>query len=89
MHKVVIFLYDIYQLELYKFTHYCMWVNDCERLDRIHKYAFTGGLTTNFSTSLQYRKEKDKNLSLSLCTGYIFVFLLQNVSIKYIGNTLQ
>ncbi len=38
-------LYAIYPFQKYKFTHHCKWDIDWKKLDRIHSYTFTSGLT--------------------------------------------
>ncbi len=48
MQKAALFMYVIYPIQKYKFTHYCMWGIDWKRLDRIDS-----------TTSLWYRKEKE------------------------------
>ncbi len=41
----LLFLSLLLLLFLFKFIHYCMWDIDWKRLDRIHSYTFTSGLT--------------------------------------------
>ncbi len=38
-------MYAIYPFQKYKLTHYCMWDIDWKRLNMIHSYTFTSGLT--------------------------------------------
>ncbi len=55
-------MYAIYPFQKYKCTHYCMWDIDWKRLDMIHSYTFTSGLTkknTHITTLLWNRKEKE------------------------------
>ncbi len=45
MQKAALLMYAIYPFQKYKLTHYCMWDIDWKRLNMIHSYTFTSGLT--------------------------------------------
>ncbi len=47
-------MYAIYPFQKYKCTHYCMWDIDWKRLDMIHCYTFTSGLTKKKHTLQRY-----------------------------------
>ncbi len=62
MQKAALLMYAIYQFQKYKFTLLYVCDVDWKRLDRIHSYTLTSGLTKkkkNLTTSLWYTKEKD------------------------------
>lgn len=76
-------MYDIpmYQFQHYKVKHYCKCDIDCIRLNQIHIYACTDGLSANYSTMyLQYRK-KDK---ICQCVFRFYSMYLYSVYLLYI-----
>lgn len=73
----------VYQFQLYKVKHYCKCDIDFIRLNQIHIYTCTDGLSTNYSTmSLQYRK-KDK-----ICKC-VFIFYSMYLYIVYLLYIVQ
>ncbi len=56
MQKAALLMYVIYPFQKYTFTHYCMRDSEWKRLDRIHSYTFTSGITKiKIKNTLQLR----------------------------------